>query len=840
MGDSRRAEDIIGTAARKRRPAPRDRSRPLAQLDQPAISPQGLSNVSVPQLFVAACIFLSPAWLSPWSVLLGQQPAASENGDAATVPPLSVETIYHPDKRFSYAEPSAPTTRWTSSEGGTTRLLIKRSDQWMQIDPPSLAGDDPPAESPWAGAAQLVAQLRSLGDVDQKQAESLVDRWIGDASRSLGASLVRIEHGIALAGLEVTPRWVTRQASAWQDPQLSPDASRVAYVQDNDLYVWQLSSGETRRITDDGSPTRLNGRLDWVYQEELYGRGTYRAFWWSHDSRSLAFLRLDNSEVAEFTITTSRGPRGGTSVQRYPKAGDASTHAELWMASLDRSSARGFSLIPVFTPRPSEQLLIVRVGWQSETGDLIFQHTDRVQSELTLWRFRPRGDRSQPVAILRERAQQWIEIIGLPHWLPGGDFLWLSDLPSGRRRLWRISGDGSQRIPLTPDGFDCRELVAVDPDRGVALLSGDDQRGVSGQQLYGVPLQPRRGDDGDPPKLSLKRVTDDQWPWHQVEASDDSRWIVDSASSLEQPPTLMLCQVGSHWTAGGEDSSGQAVGHCHVLHEPQLRLPAAPIPARWVEVETPDGLRLPAYYYRPRSDDDDQRRFPVLVETYGGPLAPTTRDSWNSARYLYHQLLASRGVAVMVVDNRSSGGRGLADAWAIHRQVGQLEAADVETAARWLADQSWVDADRLALRGWSFGGFLTLRAMTSSDRFVAGVAGGSVTDWRNYDSIYTERYMGLPQDNPQGYDQTSPLKAAGDLSGRVLLIHGEVDDNVHLLNTLQMAAALQRAGKPLEMMIYPGSAHGVQHGMPTYHLMVTINEFLFRQLDAGPAPIGSR
>jgi len=251
---------------------------------------------------------------------------------------------------------------------------------------------------------------------------------------------------------------------------------------------------------------------------------------------------------------------------------------------------------------------------------------------------------------------------------------------------------------------------------------------------------------------------------------------------------------------------------------------------------------LPAYLFPPRAVDGEQaaadaehaqgdsNRFPVLIEVYGGPLAPTVRDAWSSSRYLFHQMLADQGIGVLVVDNRSSGGRGLADAWSIYRRVGEQETQDLLAAVQWLKTLSWVDPQRIAVRGWSFGGFQTLHAMTHSDAFAAGVAGGSVTDWRNYDAIYTERYMGLPADNAAGYDATSPVLGAERLSGRVLMIHGELDDNVHLANTLQMTAALQRAGKSFDLMIYPAAAHSVQGAMPVYHLMRTTVEFLQREL----------
>ncbi|TVP93986.1 MAG: S9 family peptidase [Planctomycetaceae bacterium] len=798
--------------------------------------------------------------LAPTPVF-GQDGGEVANAPAKPIPPLSLESIYHPKQRHAYVAEAAPATRWilqsqlgeqagAESDSSAVRLLIRRGGKWMAIDPAQAKRDGAPAETPWNGFEELVKQLVSLGGVERKQAESVVGGWVASGSRSLDSSLVRIENSLAIAGLDETPRWVSRQAAAWQDPTLSPDGSRIAFVQDNDLHVLEIESGRILRITDDGSPTRSNGRLDWVYQEEIYGRGNFKAFWWAPDSRRLALLRLDNSHVTQFTIATSDGPRGGVLVDRYPKAGDPLTHAELWVANLGDTGESRVTLLPVFTPPLADESLIVRVSWQTETGHLIFQHMNRLQSELTLWRFAPEASGGhQPTPILREQSEQWLEVTGSPRWLSGGDFLWLSDLPSGRRRLWRISGDGSRRSPLTPDGFDVRETVAVDQATQTAWLYGDSDRGTVGQHLYRVSIRPqgsveergaredRAGGDQSPTsgggaEPRLTRLTGDS-PWHSVSISPNHRWMVDRSSGLTQPVRTTLRGMdppglGDATGAGFAKASGG-----WALHEEILRLPGEMLVPQWVSVPTLDGLELPGYVIRPSSGgaaDGTSRRHPVLVEVYGGPLAPSVRDSWSTTRFLFHQLLASRGIGVMVVDNRSSGGRGLSDTWSIHRRVGEVETLDMIAATDWLRGQDWVNPDRLAIRGWSFGGFLTLHAMTHSDRFAAGVAGGSVTDWRNYDAIYTERYMGLPSDNAAGYDATSPVLAAKDLHGDLLLIHGEVDDNVHLANTLQMAAALQRLGTPFELMIYPGSAHGVQAGMPTYHLMRTTVDFLVRKL----------
>ena len=219
-----------------------------------------------------------------------------------------------------------------------------------------------------------------------------------------------------------------------------------------------------------------------------------------------------------------------------------------------------------------------------------------------------------------------------------------------------------------------------------------------------------------------------------------------------------------------------------------------------------------------------------MIETYGGPQAPVARNRWSGTRSLYRELLAREGIAVLVLDNRSSNGRGVADTWNVRGRFGEVELKDLLSGVDWLQEQDWVNSERIALRGWSFGGFLTLYAMTHSKVFSAGIAGGSVTDWREYDSFYTERYMGLPSENVEGYETTAPVKVAANLHGHVMLIHGEVDDNVHPSGTLRMAKALQDAGIDFELMIYPGSKHSVKNPNQAWHLQKVTDRFLKQQL----------
>jgi dipeptidyl-peptidase 4 len=507
---------------------------------------------------------------------------------------------------------------------------------------------------------------------------------------------------------------------------------------------------------------------------------------------------------------TSDSPRGGTLVTAYPKAGDPIPKAELWVVDSDSLQS-----VNVHKPTGDEaESLVVRVTWRPDGKRLCYQIQNRVQTWLELRQSDISG--TTPRVLLREEGPAWVEILGEPHWLPDGDFLWLSDLPAGRRHVWLVADDGSRRMPITSGEWDVRDILLVQPESETMFVTGDQKRGVRGQQMYKV-----RWGDSAKEQNTIEAVTE-RVGWHAVEVSPDGRWMTDTFSTLTSEPVKHLMGIDSdRRQLLGPSSEAASVWKKLELPEPQ-----------WLEITTEDGVPLPAYLIAPHGVEISESgpRFPVLIETYGGPQAPSAVDRWNGREYLFRRMLAGQGIGVLVVDNRSSGGRGIADTWGIHKRVGVQELSDLLEVVDYLKSTSWADTDRLAIRGWSFGGYYTAYAMTHSQAFAAGVAGGSVTDWRNYDAFYTERYMDTPQNNEAGYRETSVLEKASNLHGRLLLIHGEVDDNVHPGNTLQLVAALQEAGKQFDLMFYPGAAHGVRDAEQVFHMRKMIYEFLMRTL----------
>ncbi len=729
-----------------------------------------------------------------------QDASADAQAEQPKVAKLSVETLFHPKDRVEYFGKMPPSTRWLSD----SNLAIRKGDSWQILNPKSNETSD------WDWPAKAREELGKLTGFSPRALDAAARSLVADAEDFAEPKLIRVGGAIAVAGAGHEPRLVTRDARGWQSASLSPDGSAIAFVRDNDLYVVKVESGEIIRLTQDGTEALLNGRLDWTYQEEIYGRGNFKGFWWSPDSQHLAFLKIDISEVLPFTLTESRTPRGGTLVTKYPKAGDPIPKASLWIADTESSQ-----LTAIHKPEGDEaEALVVRVTWRPDGRRLTYQIQNRIQTWLEL----RESDISAatPRVLLHEEGPAWIEILGEPNWLPSGEFLWLSDLPAGRRHLWKVAEDGTRRIPITSGEWDVRDIVRIIPEEKLVFVTGDRERGVTGQQLYCIAWDSSASIDENVEALTTTPG------WHSADVSPDGEWFTDSFSDLTTEPVKSLVK--------SDDGSSRTIGDNDPAASPWLSLKLSQ--PEWLDITTKDGTPLPAYLIPPIGVEagTSGQRYPVLIYTYGGPLAPSAVDRWSGRNYLFHQLMASQGIGVLVVDNRSSGGRGIADTWSVHRRLGVQELADLLEAVDFLKAIPWVDGDRLAIRGWSFGGYYTAYALTHSTAFAAGIAGGSVTDWRNYDAFYTERYMDTPQNNESGYRETSVIDKAGDLHGRLLLIHGEVDDNVHPGNTLQLSAALQRAGKPFDLMIYPNAAHGVGEPNQVYHMHRMMVDFLLREL----------
>ena len=730
-----------------------------------------------------------PRPLGPFVLLalLALQPAAAQKE------PLELHHIYGPDAlAFS---PDLPRIRWLP--GGEEYLLGEDADDgwsWTVVD--AASGETRPFYDPEPLAAALAEQL-------DLSAEDAVSRARpGSLRMSPGADrlLLQLASDLFVWSFDdETLTRLTRGPEAEELARFAPNGRRVAFVRDADLYVVDASGNELRLTTDGGENT-LNGKLDWVYQEEIYGRGNYQAHWWSPDSRRVAFLQTDERDVPRFTVVDHIPFRPPLEVYPYPKAGDPNPRVRLGVA---KASGAGISWIDPDL-YGHDEILIVNVTF-SPDGHVWYQVQDRLQTFLDLHRADPDTGKSERV--LREESHAWVNVLGPPRFLEDGSFLWLSER-TGFQHLYRHDQDGKLVRTLTDGRWEVRSLLAVDEDARAAYVSGT-YRSTLGADVLRVPLE------GAAPTV-LTEATGS----HRANFPEEGpvrHWIATS-SDLHTPTTMTLRN------AGGEPVRKLGGGDVPDLARFDISKPEL------LQISTSDGVDLEAMLIRPHGFDPD-RVYPAWVHVYGGPHAQQVRNGWPGSRGMWFQYLAQQGIVVLVVDNRIASGKGVESTWPVYRNFGEQELIDLVEAVDWLGAKPWVDAGRIGLDGWSFGGYMTLFALTRSDRFRAGIAGGSVVDWRAYDSIYTERYMSTPDDNPDGYERTSVLETAGDLHGDLLIIHGTMDDNVHMQNTLQMAWKLQKAGKPFEMMLYPKSRHGVTDPDLSLHLRETMARFILKTIE---------
>ncbi len=737
---------------------------------------------TISRRFALACL---PA------VILG---AAALEPAAAQKEPLELHHIYGPNALdFS---PDLARIRWLP--GGEEYLSGEDGEDgwsWTAVD--AASGETRPFHDAEPLAAALAEQL----DLRAEDAASRARPASLRLSPARDRLLLDLASDLFVWSFdEETLTRLTRGPETEELARFSPDGRRLAFVRDADLYVVD-ATGDELRLTTDGGENTLNGKLDWVYQEEIYGRGNYQAHWWSPDSRRIAFLQSDERDVPRFTVVDHVPFRPPLEVYPYPKAGDPNPRVRLGVA---KASGGGITWIDPGLYGHSE-ILIVNVAF-SPDGDVWYQVQDRRQTFLDLHRADP--DTGESERVLREESHAWVNVLGPPRFLKDGGFLWLSER-TGFQHLYRYDQEGELVRPLTDGRWEVRSLLAVDEDAGAAYVSGT-YRSALGADVLRVALE------GAAPALLTEEPGS-----HRGSFPEDGpieHWIATS-SDLHTPTTMTLRR--------GDD--GAAVRDLGGGDVPDLeRFDVSP--PELLTIETSDGVDLAAMLIRPHGFDPD-RVYPAWVHVYGGPHAQQVRDGWQGSRGMWFQYLAQQGIVVLIVDNRIASGKGVESTWPVYRNFGEQELIDLVEAVDWLGAKPWVDAERIGLDGWSYGGYMTLYALTRSDRFRAGIAGGSVVDWRAYDSIYTERYMSTPDDNADGYERSSVLESAGDLHGDLLIIHGTMDDNVHMQNTLQMAWKLQKAGKPFEMMLYPKSRHGVTDPDLSLHLRQTMARFILKTIE---------
>jgi len=601
-----------------------------------------------------------------------------------------------------------------------------------------------------------------------------------------------------------TFRRVTRTAEEETCARLSPDGTSISFVRGNDLYLHDLGRETERRLTSDGSPTLLNGTLSWVYWEEVHGREDI-ATWWAPDASALAFLQTDQSMVSEALFPGFDPEEHNVERQRYPRAGRTNPEVRLGVVELADGAV---TWVDLGQPRPE---YVVRVQWLPDSAALAVQTLDRAQQRLEL-RLVDRQTGASTV-VLTETSSTWVSPVDDLRFLDGASrFLWSSER-EGFRRLAIHRRDGTPLRALSPP------TVALRPSSGLGHVKGSvvavDEAGgwVYYTAVEGLPVAPalyRSRLEG----VGSQRVSTEVGT-HRVGFDRDARHYLDRFATVSSPPGLFLHRSDGERLATVSAPAADVVAR-YGLQTPEL-----------LTYTTDDGLRLPAQLLVPPGFDP-ARRHPVILHVYGGPQAPTVVNDWQRDTPVSNVLL-NAGFVLAGADNRSATPTRKDWADTSHgRLMSAREVPDILAFVRWLKAQTWVDPERVGVWGWSGGGTFTLHLMTRSREFKAGVAVAAVTDFRFYDTVWTEAFLGLPQANPEGYRLGAATTHAGELSGRLLLVHGLDDDNVHPQNAWSFARALVDAGTSFDMMVYPGERHGIRGARR--HVWAAMLEFWQRWL----------
>jgi dipeptidyl-peptidase 4 len=600
------------------------------------------------------------------------------------------------------------------------------------------------------------------------------------------------------------------------DPKFSPDGQRISYIRKHNLYVRPVEGGEERQLTKDGDDNLLNGEVDWVYEEELYSRSNY---FWSPDGKQIIFLQMNEKEVPTYPITDWLGVHASVDQEKFPQPGDPNPLVRLGVVSTNGGKIKWLSTPATNGALPlgnDPNVLVPRFGWV-RNGVIWAMVLNRVQDRMVLYFVDPDSGKWQQM--MSEGTDAWIDM----H--PEVDF---KLLPSGDAYLWTSWRDGHNHIYLYR--FRKEDPLGGPAELAAQLTQGDWEvesiDGIEGKQG----LVYFSANEGDWRQRNEFAVGLDGKNLHRISTRDgthmaefdpkNAKYYVDDYSALTTPPSASVCSVGGSCTPFWQARSVEAY---HLLTP------------KFVDFKAADGtttlqgeILLP-----PGGEMITNGKAPLILNPYGGPGAQTIRDAWIGGD-LFDQILARQGFAVLHVDNRGMANRGRAFALPIKHNFGPTELADQIAATKQALEQfPQLDGSRIGFWGWSYGGYFTLYAMEHSDMFKSGVSVAPVTNWLLYDTIYTERYMGLPKDNEKGYHDSSPVNFAADLKGKLLEVQGTSDDNVHMQNTIQMVNNLIDAGKQFQLMMYPGKTHGIAGKAARDHLFHMIDDHFLETLAPG-------
>ncbi len=588
---------------------------------------------------------------------------------------------------------------------------------------------------------------------------------------------------------------------------VSPDGNYVAYTKNNDLYTINLTTLKENRITKDGSETILNGYASWVYMEEILGRrGKYRAFWWSPDSKRIAFFRSDDSKIPVFTITDAPGLHGVVETQRYPKVGDPNPEVKIGMVAPD-----GGNMVWAAFNEKDDQYF-GQPYWKPDGSSLLVQWMNRLQDNLIIYDVNVfTGSKSE---YYKETQKSWIDLDdqgGRIQFMKDGTGFILQSDKTGWNHLYFHDMKGKLVNAITSGKFTVTNIEYVDEKKGIVYFTARSLENTARTDFYSVNVNGK----------NMQRLTIGDYS-NRVDLSPEGSYFVTTYSNSTTPNKMTLMSTKRKIIKDLGDSKGEEFDNYNLAKTELIR------------VKSDDGLYdLPMKVTWP-TNMDKTKKYPVLVSIYGGPNAGTVMDTWgiNGNQQWY----AKEGLIQVSMDHRASGHFGKEGVANMYHNLGYWEMKDYSTMVKWLIDNGNADASKVCITGFSYGGYMSCYALTyASDVFTHGMAGGSVTDWTLYDSHYTERFMGTPTNNPDGYKSSNVMTHAANYKGMLQIVHGMIDDNVHMQNSIQLISKLQDLKKDFEFMPYSGGRHG-WGGNKGAHFQNMKTKFIYKYLLEKDAP----
>jgi dipeptidyl-peptidase-4 len=578
--------------------------------------------------------------------------------------------------------------------------------------------------------------------------------------------------------------------------KLSPDGKKVGFVRDHNIYVADLSTGDETALTTDGTENILNGEFDWVYEEEFSIADGWQ---WSPDGRKIAFWRFDQTRVKEFYMIDEMEIYNVVTPLKYPKTGEQNSIIKIGVIDVVTGKTTWMNI------GGDEDIYIPRIYWTNSSNQLAMLRLNRRQNHLEL--LMANTTNGESVVVLEDSDPCWIEVNNdTSIFLRNEDkIVWVSER-SGYNHAYLYDYEGNLVSQITSGDWEITEVLGVSEADEWLYFSGKKDSPLE-QQIYRVKLN---GDD-------LQKITDEPG-WHTANFSPDFKFFIDEYSSANHPSKTNLLKTD------GELVRALVENDLPSLNELNINYP------EFSTLTTEDGVELNYYMIKP-PDFDENKKYPVLVFGYSGPGSQKVINEWRGVRQLWHLMMSQKGFIVFCIDSRGTGGRGKAFKNLVYKDLGKWSVNDQVVGAKFLATLPYVDTDRIGFWGWSGGGYLCLMLMTrANEYFSTGVSVAPVSDFHLYDAIWTERYMGMLDENAEGYKSASVLTYADKLEGNLLIVHGTSDDNVHYQNTMQIVRQFQLAGKQFDLMLYPNKNHSIKGGNTSLHIYTLIAEYFLDNL----------